>query len=275
MPSANPAVNTQPIITKRAPGRRLALHALGVLIGLALLVPVATLAPSSVAARASANTCQGWNSTSRPPDRIRVLRVRTGRIESVPFREYVITVMGKEWPSYLPQPVVEAGAVAVKQYAWFHSLGNSRRTGDGRCFDVRDSTGDQLYKPNRARVRPDHYRAAEATWGVTLFKDGRLFMTGYRRGDRVSCGRDATGWKLFARSATRCADRGFDYRRILRTYYAPGLEIVDVGSPTSAQSAALRSPNQSAQLSVDTTRPSIDADAARRRALVYRGLLTA
>ena len=91
--------------------------------------------------------------------------------------------MGKEWPSYLPQPVVEAGAVAVKQYAWFHAM-SPRRTNDGRCFDVRDSTGDQLYKPGKARIRSDHYRAADTTWGVHLIKDGRLFMTGYRRGDK-------------------------------------------------------------------------------------------
>ena len=207
--------------------RRLVLKALGVLVGLALLVPAQAVAPQSVAASASP-ACNGWGSTSRPPDRIRVLRVRTGRIESVPFRKYVVTVMGKEWPSYLPQAVVEAGAVAVKQYAWFHAM-NPRRTNNGRCFDVRDSTGDQLYKPSKALVRPDHHRAADTTWGVRLTKNGRFFMTGYRTGSKGACGSDANGRRLYARTAIRCANNGKGYRDILRIYYGPGLNIVSGG----------------------------------------------
>ncbi len=283
MPSANPAVQAQPTITMRAPGRRFALHAVGVLIGLALLVPAATIAAPSVVGRASPNNCAGWNSTTRPPDRIRVLRVKSGRIDSVPFKEYVTTVLGKEWPGYLPLAVVEAGAVAVKQYAWFHALGNGRRTSDGRCFDVRDSTGDQLYKPGKARVRMDHHRAVEATWAVTLFKDGRLFMTGYRRGNKGNCGRDATGWKLYARSATRCANRGYDFRRILRTYYGPNLRINESGSGANAQPASQPALEpalepaavQSADPSIsDRLGPDIETSLAPRREESIRSLLT-
>ena len=65
--------------------------------------------------------------------------------------------MGKEWPSYLPQSLVEAGAVAVKQYAWYHAVYSSRAA-DGRCYDVRDGITDQLYKPGRARISSDHYQ---------------------------------------------------------------------------------------------------------------------
>ena len=126
MPTANSAAPAQPIQRSMSRYRRLVPKALGVLVGLALLAPTQAVAPQSVNAAASP-ACSGWNSTTRPPDWIRVLRVRTGRIESVEFRKYVVTVMGKEWPSYLPQAVVEAGAVAVKQYAWFHAM-NPRRT---------------------------------------------------------------------------------------------------------------------------------------------------
>jgi hypothetical protein len=160
----------------------------------------------------------------------------------VNFRKYVVTVMGKEWPSYLPQPVIEAGAVAVKQYAWYHSVYSSRSS-NGRCFDVKDGTGDQLYKPRRARIRPDHYRALDATWGVSLRKNGNFFMTGYRRGDKVRCGRDATGWKLFARSATQCAYHGAGWREILRTYYGPSLSFVGDGGVSNHSST----PGQAAQ----------------------------
>jgi hypothetical protein len=243
VPTANSAVQTHVQPSKNPSGRlrRLALKAVGVVVGISLLVPAAAALPTTVAA---ATGCSGWNSTTRPPDRIRVLRVRTGRIETVDFRKYVVTVMGKEWPSYLPQAVVEAGAVAVKQYAWYHSM-NPRRTKSGRCFDVRDSTGDQLYKPARARIRSDHHRAIDTTWGIHLEKDGRLFMTGYRRGNKGPCGSDATGWKLFARTATRCANNGKGFREILRIYYRP-VAIVGGGGSGSSVSSALAQSSSSA-----------------------------
>jgi len=194
----------------------------------------------SVAAPAS-STCSGWGSLTRPPDSIRVLRRKSGRIETVQFRKYVVTVMGKEWPSYLPQSLVEAGAVAVKQYAWYHAVYSSRAS-DGRCYDVRDGTSDQLYKPGRARISSDHYHAVDATWNVTIRKDGRFMMTGYRRGEKVRCGRDATGYKLFAMSGIDCARKGLGWRQILRTYYGPGMSLVGDGVASSQTDAAASPP---------------------------------
>jgi hypothetical protein len=173
--------------------------------------------------------------------------------------------MGKEWPSYLPQPVVEAGAVAVKQYGWYHSITRAHRSKRGQCFDVRDGVSDQLYKPGKARVRRDHHAAASKTWNVRLLKNGRLFMTGYRRGSGVRCGRDHTGYKLYARSATNCARRGYSYQEILRRYYGPGLDIVSGGSSNarraSGQSYAQMAPSGSADTrssrsSAPSTRPT-------------------
>jgi hypothetical protein len=151
----------------------------------------------------------------------------------VPFRKYVVTVMGKEWPSYLPQPVIEAGAVAVKQYAWYHAI-FSRRASRAGCYDVKDSTSDQLYKPGRSRVRADHYAAMNKTWNVSLRKDGRFFMTGYRSGAKVRCGKDRTGYKLYAKSAIQCARKGYGYQQILRTYYGPSLDMVGAGGGRSS-----------------------------------------
>lgn len=62
-------------------------------------------------------------------------------------------------------------------------------------------------------------------------------MTGYRRGDKVKCGRDATGYKLYARSAVKCARRGMNWREILRKYYSPYLDMVENGRSSSASSA--------------------------------------
>jgi hypothetical protein len=234
-------------------GRRIAALALTVPIAATLLVAQAPVVA------ASAGSCSSHVSLTRPPDSIRVLRVRSGRIVVVPFKKYVVTVMGKEWPSYLPQAVVEAGAVAVKQYAWYHMVYSSRAHG-GRCFDVRDSTGDQLYRPQRARVRPDHYRAVDATWGTTLRKDGRFIMTGYRRGEKARCGRDAFGYKLYALSAVQCARLGKSWREILRIYYGPRLTLVG-GGGSSASALLATTDSQAltdAQATIDAS-PTADA----------------
>ena len=247
MPTAIPVAPPRPALTVPLHGRRRVpasgrnfILAIAVLIACALAAsdPLAAEASQSVAgAAATAGTagvagavtsCTSWRSLTEPPPSIRVLRRKSGRIETIGFRKYVIVVMGREWPGYLPQAVVEAGAVAVKQYAWYHAVFTSR-TANGRCYDVRDGVTDQLYKPAKARVSPEHHRAIDLTWGVTIYKNGRFIMTGYRRGDKVRCGRDATGYRLYARSAISCARRGQDWRQILRTYYGPDMTLVGDG----------------------------------------------
>jgi peptidoglycan hydrolase-like amidase len=214
----------------------MALTLVAVTAALGVFLPAQMINAPAVSAHARPGQCPGWNSTTNPPDYIRVLRRHSGSVDRVPFKKYVITVMGKEWPGYLPHAVIEAGAVAVKQFAWFHALGNGRMSKKGQCYDVTDGVGDQLYKPNRARVRQDHYAAVERTWGVRLLKHGTLFMTGYRTGNKGNCGHDKTGWKLYARSAVRCADRGMGYLDILRIYYGPVAVVGGSGKNASSDS---------------------------------------
>ena len=242
MPSANSAAGGKPIISASAVRRRLRNTLFAAGLGLALLLPAGLFTAAGVAANVpdGGGDCSRWTSTTRPPDYIRVYRNKSGRIDRVPFRKYVVTVLGKEWPGYLPMAVIEAGAVATKQYAWYHAL-SPRRMRDGRCFDVRDGIQDQLYRPGHARIRRDHYAAIDATWNVSLIKNSRLFMTGYRRGDKGRCGRDANGWKLFARTATRCAFSGKDFLQILRIYYGPDLTIRRDG-PTSTSAPRVAPP---------------------------------
>jgi hypothetical protein len=236
VPTATSAASTRPTDSDRPKTgkNRLGLITTSALaLATALTIGFGSAEAPTVAASASRD-CSSHASYTRAPRSIRVLRVHSGRIQTVPFRKYIVTVMGKEWPSYLPQPVVEAGAVAVKQYAWYHAIFSSR-SHKGRCYDVKDSTGDQLYKPQKSRVSGDHYRALDKTWNVTLRKDGRFFMTGYRRGAKVRCGKDKTGYKLYARSAIQCARKGYGYQQILRTYYGPRLSLVGAGGQSSSR----------------------------------------
>lgn len=163
-----------------------------------------------------ASGCSAWQSHSDPPSVIRVL-TRHNRIVRVPIRRYVLAVMGHEWPGYLPYALQQAGAVAVKQYAWWKAM--HPRPSQYGCFDVHATTKDQIYRPDTARITNSHHLAVSSTWLTHILRDGRISMTGYRRGTPGRCGSDSTGWKLFALSGKDCARRGYSYRAILRVYY--------------------------------------------------------
>jgi hypothetical protein len=179
---------------------------------------------------AAGSSCTGWTSQSVPPRTIRVLRSGSGRVDKVPFRRYVAEVMASgEWPSRLRRATLEAGAVAVKQYAWYYALRGHHRHGyarNGHCYDVRDDTNDQLYRPDRAFPSERQQRAIETTWALTLRKYGRFFLTGYRQGEAGRCAADANGWKLFERSVEDCASRGWSRQHILNAYLDPHLSSV-------------------------------------------------
>ena len=267
MPTATPAAFARPTNTTSQANTASQARRIGRLgvVAMALAAALSIGLGSAEAPIATANagpSCSSHSSLTRPPTYIRVLRVHSGRVTRVPFRKYVVTVMGKEWPSYLPQPVIEAGAVAVKQYGWYHAVFSSRSAG-GRCFDVKDSTGDQLYKPDRSRVRADHHRALDKTWNTTLRKDGRFFMTGYRRGEKVRCGKDHTGYKLYARSAIQCARNGYGWQQILRRYYGPNLELVG-GGASSSRVVVTAQPSR--VVVADRSRPSNSTASANSRA---------
>jgi len=200
---------------------------LGVIFALSLLSAVELSTPTPVAAAAS---CTGWTSKASPPQTIRVLRTRSGRVDKVDFRRYVAEVMASgEWPSRLNMATLEAGALATKQYAWYYALKGHHRAhyvSRGKCYDVRDDTMDQLFRPERATPTRRQWQAIDKTWDLTLRKSGRFFLTGYRAGSTRTCAADANGWKLYAQSVNSCAKRGWSSTRILNRYLNPNLSVV-------------------------------------------------
>jgi hypothetical protein len=171
-----------------------------------------------------------WDSRRVPPKTIRVHRHGNDTVDVVRFKRYVQVVMASEWPSYLPRAAREVGATAVKQYAWYHALDGhhrpSYRTRDGVCYDVKNTTADQLYMPYKVNV-DDRIRASvNATWGLSLRKGGRFFMTGYRTGSTYKCGADVDGRLVYARSVIGCARRGKSRAEIQRLYYGRRLDFV-------------------------------------------------
>jgi len=212
--------------------------ALGAALLLSLLAAAAsTLAPQ--AARA-ATTCTGWASDSAPPPTIRVLRTAgpaSGTVQVVPFRDYVGVVMAAEWGPSSPAEALKAGAVAVKEYAWYHAIVWRGGSASGSCYDVVDSSADQIYSPETRTPSASQSSAVDATWGISVRKSGQLFVTHYQGGANVACGANANGWNLYQVSAMNCARAGMAADAILQTYYGPGLEIVG-SAPAAGPGAA-------------------------------------
>jgi hypothetical protein len=197
-----------------------------------LLALIASLVALGDASPVGAACGTNWQSKKEPPETILVLRTGSGQVEQVGLKRYVAVVMASgEWPTTLPQAMLEAGALATKQYAWYYALEGNHRDGDhngsGVCYDVRDDSRDQVYRPGSAEPTEKLKEARDALWDLSLRKNGEFFLTGYRRGSATRCKADTDGWHLYARSAKDCAkERGFDGLKILHAYYSPKLTEV-------------------------------------------------
>ena len=200
-----------------------ALAAAGLLVGATVPPPV----------EAACGT--NWSSKKEPPESILVLRTAPGAVEEVGLKRYVAVVMASgEWPTSLPPALLEAGALATKQYAWYYALEGNHRDGSknaaGTCYDVRDDSQDQVYRPESAEPTDKQKAARDALWGLSLRKNGDFFLTGYRQGSATECAADHDEWRLYATSATDCAKRlDYDSIEILHAYYSP--KLTDVWAP--------------------------------------------
>ncbi len=202
-----------------------------------------------------------WKDEFRPPNTVRVMRSKgpnAGRVETVPFWKYVGVVLRAEYSSGQdkPDPWMRMGALTVKQYAWYKTMfwGGGRVTflnPDGvttttQCWDVKDTTADQIYK----EVKPDpnnpgqwilanvptsaNLKAMRETWHISMRKwmpdklKSRLFLSGYRSGKQLPCGTDSTGFKIYQKSLRDCGVKGMTFEETMRRYFEARLEIVDV-----------------------------------------------
>ena len=201
--------------------RRIALTAVGVIAGLAMLLPAQT-----IVAAAGLRRCQPGNARAgtapRPPDYIRVLRRQSGHVDRVPFKKYVLTVMGKEWPGYLPQQVIKAGAVAVKQYAWYPRPGQRPHVAHMASASM-SPTASAISSTSRtsARVRQDHYAARQRDLGCPPPEERLAVHDRLSDGQqgRVRPRRDRLEALRPERHALRLSGDG--YQQILRIYYGP------------------------------------------------------
>jgi hypothetical protein len=213
---------------------------------------LARTAKEAVQAGTTDEACTGWRSSLFPPPTVRILRTNSplegvnGTVETVDFRTYVGIVIAAEWPSFYPPELLKAGALAVKQFAWYYAIVyRGGVNAEGECYDMQDDTIDQYYQPEVRVPLASQLRAIDATWTMHLRKSertttgrGRFILTGYRSGPDVDCGADKDSWRIYQHSAYKCARAGMNMEQILRTYLEPRLEIVTPGRHDIFGSAA-------------------------------------
>lgn len=201
--------------------------ALLALLAASMLVAGLPGTPTPVAAA----SCSGWSSEAQPPPVIRVLRTATGAVETVDFRAYVANVLSREWISSWSTESIRAGALVVKHYAWFRVLNwRGYTNASGACFDVFDSTRDQLYDPTRPTHGPMS-AAVDVTWATLALRNGRIFAPYYSAGATgEACGANANGWQMFQWGSQACGLAGRSAAQILATYY-PGVQVLAAPPP--------------------------------------------
>lgn len=175
------------------------------------LVAVAVVALQGIVV---APTVQAAAADLAPPASITVCRVTYGDGEAVtvPFDQYVRDVLPQEFGSSGPRAYLQAGAVAVKSYAWYHVLNPA----SSRC-DLTDGARHQHYRPDGG-LQPTAQTdgAVAATWGLRLDAGGRPVLAQYCS---RSCELFTPGRHLDQREAKAQARRGQTLEQIIGHAY--------------------------------------------------------
>ncbi|MCY0896997.1 MAG: SpoIID/LytB domain-containing protein [Alicyclobacillaceae bacterium] len=100
-------------------------------------------------------------------------------VQTVGFEEYCEDVLPNEWIPSWNQQSLEAGAVAIKMFAWYWSLHPT--TQGGWTYDVDNTTNFQKFV--YLSGTPETDSAVQSTWNVTFVpSNGEITPLDYRSG---------------------------------------------------------------------------------------------
>ena len=187
---------------------------------LVLSALVAGIAVTSAPATASPSPVD-----ATPPGSITVCR-SNGGVDRVPFPLYVKEVLADEFPSSWPTATLQAGAVAIRSYAWYYVEHPYR---PGTC-DIGDTTRHQAYEPGDSQYRTARTDAAvDATWTLRLeeVRDGEVTPAFAQY--CASCGGFASGEHMNQYTAYNQGADGWSTSEILLSAYRnkDGLRLYD------------------------------------------------
>lgn len=144
-------------------------------------------------------------------------RGRITWVQTVPFDTYCRDVLPNEWlPSWRPASL-QAGAMAVKMFAWYHHL--HPVTIDGFTFDVDNTVNFQTFRYLSEQPETD-----TAYWAVKKFAyvkpDGVIFELNYRAGSPNNPNWQYRNAQKMAQWGSQYwAAQGRNYVQILQFYY--------------------------------------------------------
>jgi hypothetical protein len=185
-----------------------------------------------------------------PPTSIRVWRRGldgssascSGRVDVIPFEDYVKGVLPHEWIASWDDEALKAGAVAIRTYAAYWVAAGGKYS----CADLDDTTASQVYKDDRnARASA----AVDATAGAYVVKGGDLVFAEYsaENGDPTADGVDEPlcagkavnghGHGVCQWGSQRWAQSGKTFDWIVPHYY-PGSSLIGLGPAYDASLSA-------------------------------------
>ncbi|NYJ76257.1 SpoIID/LytB domain-containing protein [Allobranchiibius huperziae] len=160
--------------------------------------------------------CKTDGTDTKLPSSILVYRTGSGRVERVAFKTYVKNVLPNEWVSSWHSASLKSGAIAVKSFGWYFALHSESKTPSGHCYDVRDDTGSQVYRPGSATAATNS--AVDATWGTRMTRSGKILQAHYCSSPSVCSAWVAGDW-MSQNGSQSLAAKGDSYSSILRHYY--------------------------------------------------------
>jgi hypothetical protein len=204
------------------------------------------------------------------PETIRVWRRKidgsssscAGRVDVLPFEDYVKGVVPREWLTSWDDKALEMGAVCARTFAWWWI----RAGGKYPCADIDDTAASQVYGDGRV-AKTD--LAVDRTRGVAIVKDGALVLAEYsaENGDPTAFGVDepyCAGTTVDGHGRGTCqwgtqrwaTREGRDFRWMVAHYY-PGATVLEATEPEPTWLASLAAPPAPIELraGADTTVP--------------------
>jgi hypothetical protein len=216
-------------------------------------IDLGVTAPEAAASNAPGG-CTNWTDKVHPPPTINILRTDSKampvRVERIAFDAYVAAVLSDEWwhyPDFRNMDSLMAGAVAIKMFAWYHTMkGVTYKNGigpGGVCFDLVDQGDKTLCNDGKfhssthrcsdyggtyyqaaqrysgTKLFSDSLFAMSATWPVVMWRDGKLFEPLYAN-NHWPCLKPIVAGKMDQEGADECdIVYGWNWSTILTWYY--------------------------------------------------------
>lgn len=147
-----------------------------------------------------------------PNPRGRILYVKT-----ITFDEYVVNSLPNEWMPSWHQEALQAGAMAVKMFAWYKILNPTRL--DGWEYDLDNTTNFQTYLEGNRYWATDeaHRRVRNLAYARP---DGTIVELNYRAGYQGGPNWEYRNANMMSQWGTQYwATQGWNMLRILQWYY--------------------------------------------------------